>query len=188
MVWDDRAEPLAATCGTVGWACLASQSGTALPKGDRVQAAMPDVDTAAGLVVAASQAGALLGTGDYAANDFDPTFSAAASALAAGQRADPLRTMRARGPGAVTAVGTLRADATNLQSTFGAIVPIGDGGHATRLDLVVLSGPGGGLASNEREALRDALLGAGWNEPADGPDGLPAGGVLAALRTLWNEI
>ena len=40
---------------------------------------------------------------------------------------------------------------------------------------------------DERAALTDALRRAGYDEAAGGDDGLPAGGVLAAIRTLWAQ-
>lgn len=191
-VWADRAAQLAERCGepleaAPGWRCLAEQSGSALQAGDRVRVAGPDVDSAAGLVVAASQAAGLLGATDFASNDFDQgDFRSLATALAGGQTAEPLRSMRSQGPGQVTAAGTIAARATNLSSTFGTIRP-GTLQPAARADVVLVVPVGTDVSGDVRAALAGALLEAGWDRPADGPSGLPSGGVLAAIRTLWSQ-
>lgn len=191
-VWADRAAQLAERCGqpadaVPGWRCLAEQSGSALQAGDRVRVAGPDVDSAAGLVVAASQAAGLLDRTDFASNDFDQgDFRSLASALARGQSADPLRAMRSQGPGQVTAAGTVVADATNLSSTFGTIRPAAPQ-PSVRADIVLVVPAGTDVTAGDRRALTEALRSAGWDAPAAGPSGLPSGGVLAAIRTLWSQ-
>lgn len=190
-VWSDRAEQVAARCGlppdAVTWRCLAEQTGSTLEEGDRVRVAIPDVDTGVGLEVAASQAAGLLGRTDFASNDFDAgDFRARADLLAAGQAPDPVRAMRAQGPGRVTAAGGVAAGATNLSSTFGSIRPSVPE-PAVRADVVLVVPAGSDTPDETRRALVEALLAAGWDPPADGPDGLPAGGVLAAVRTLWSQ-
>ena len=191
-VWADRAAQLAERCGqpadaAPGWRCLAEQSGSALEAGDRVRVAGPDVDSATGLVVAAAQAAGLLARTDFASNDFDQgDFRSLASALARGQSADPLRAMRSQGPGQVTAAGTVVAGATNLSSTFGTIFPTRPQPEV-RADVVLVVPVGTDLSGDVRAALADALRSAGWDAPADGPSGLPPGGVLAAIRTLWSQ-
>lgn len=187
IVWSDRAEQLTTTCGgPVDWTCLAEQDGVALTNGDRVQSGAPPVDSATGLAVAAAQAADLLGTSSFAANDFTGEFNSQASRLAAGQRDDPVRTMRTQGPGRLTAAGVVSADAANLTTTFGEITTL-DTGAAVRVDIVAMVPTGNRLDDDAREAVQGALLEAGWDPPAGGDDGLPAGGVLAALRTFWNE-
>jgi len=186
-VWADRADQLARRCGAAtGWRCLAEQSGTTLDAGDRVRAAGPDVDTAIGLVVAASQAAGLFGRSDFASNDFDPAFQSLAGRLASGQAGDPLRRMRVEGPGQVTAAGTVQAGAANLASSFGTIVA-DPPAPALRADVVLVVPRGAEVPSSQRQDLADALRAAGWGAPADGPSDLPAGGVLAAIRTLWSQ-
>jgi hypothetical protein len=191
-IWEDRAAQLSERCGQAadaapGWRCLAEQSGTALQAGDRVQVASPDVGSAVGLVVAASQAAGLLGTTDFASNDFElGDFRSLAASLARGQSPDPLRTMRSQGPGQVTAAATVRARATNLSSTFGAIFPTTPG-PAVRADVVLVVPTGSDIPEDQRAALAEALVAASWDPPSGGPDGLPSGGVLAAIRTLWTE-
>ncbi len=183
-LWADRADELAGRCATVDWRCLAEQDGVALAGGDRVQGGMPDVDTGGGLVVAAAQAADLLDRTDYAANDFDGTFRSLAGRLAAGQAADPLTRMRGRGPGELTGAGVLAVDARNLASTFGTIEPYPTD---VRVDVVALVPAGRGFGGDARRALVEAFRDAGWSEPPDAPDGLPTGGVLAAIRTVWNQ-
>lgn len=187
-VWDDRADQLTTICGRpVDWTCLAEEDGTTLADGDRVRTGASPVDSAIGLSVAAAQAADLLDTTDYAFNDFTGSFNSLASRLASGQRDDPVGTMRTQGPGRLTAVGTVGADATDLATNFGTIRPVADIEPPVRVDVVALTRAGGSLDDGTRRVLEDALLEDGWSAPADGPTGLPGGSVLAALRTFWNE-
>lgn len=187
-VWTSRAEQLTAACGrSIDWSCLAEADGTTLADGDRVRVAAPPIDSATGLTVAAAQAANLLGTSAFAANDFDGVFNSLASRLASGQQDDPITTMRTQGPGRITAAGVVAADTTDLATNFGTITPTIDVDPAVRVDVVALVRSGRSLADSTRRALQDALSEAGWDRAASGPDGLPAGGVLAALRTFWNE-
>lgn len=187
-VWSDTAEELGVRCGRpVDWRCVAEQAGQVVA-GNPVRPGGPEVDSAAGLTVAAAQAAALLGTSDFAANDFDTgDFRTLADRLAGGQGAEPLRAMRTQGPGRYSAAGTLAAAAGNLSNPFGTIVAHDDREPRVRADVVALVPVGAELDPGVRDAVADALLDAGWGPSAEGPDGLPAGGVLAALRTMWNE-
>ena len=186
--WTEEATELAAACGVdaVGWGCIAEQTGQQV-LGTRVQSGAPPVESATGLVVAAGQAGALLGRSDYATNDFTPEFESAASRLAAGQVADPLTVMRTRGRGQFTAVGVVGADAQQIATTFGTIVVFDDREPRVRADVVALVPAGGDIDGDRRTALRAAFTAAGWKTAASGADGLPDGGVLAAVRALWNS-
>ncbi len=187
-VWGERAEQLAATCGRpVDWQCLSEQDGTALAGGDRVRTGAPPIESATGLSVAAAQAANLLGATDYATNDFDGSFNSLASRLASGQQADPVTTMRTQGPGRLTATGVVAADTIDLTTNFGTISPVADVQPTVRVDIVAVVPTGGSLDGGVREDLQRALADAGWSLPASGPDGLPGGSVLAALRTFWNE-
>lgn len=186
-IWADRDAELAERCTTVDWRCLAEQEGSALATNDRVRPAGPEIDTAAGLTVAAAQMAQLVGTTDFASNDFVGDIPSLADRLAAGQTASPLRTMRSRGPGQVTAAGVLAHDARTLTSNFGSITLRVD--PAVRADVVVVVPIGRSVSGDVRTALEEKLIGSGWDPPpADGaPDGLPDGSVLAAVRTLWND-
>ena len=182
-IWAERAEALGEACGRpVDWRCIAEQAA-----GAQVRPGADPIDSSTGLVVAAAQAGELLGRTDYAANDFGPEFTSLAARLAAGQTSDPVGTMRLRGPGELTAVGTVGARTTSLSSTFGEIVVLRDRPPA-RADVVALVPAGTELDGTLRRQLADALREAGWGAPVAGPDGLPAdGSVLAAVRTQWTE-
>lgn len=185
-IWADEAEAITGRCGTeLGWRCLSEEMETTA--GPRITVGAPGVDSAPGLTIAAAQAAGLLGTSDFATNDFDTVdFRALAGRLAAGQATDALGTMRTRGPGALTAAGALRLRDQNLTSNFGTI-EIVEPAPPVRADVVALVPAGQGLDGDTRAALTEAFGDAGWDEPAGGPDGLPDGGVLAAIRSLWNE-
>lgn len=188
VVWDGRAEQLASACGRpVDWTCLAERDGSALADGDHVRTGTPSVESATGLGIAAAQAANLLGRSDYATNDFTGSFASLAGRLASGQRDDPVGTMRLQGPGRLTASGTVAADTTNLATNFGTLVTAGDIAPSARIDIVVMVRSGGSLDPGIRRALAESFTEAGWDPPIDEPDGLPSGGVLAAVRTLWNE-
>lgn len=185
-VWGAPATELETVCGVVDWTCLATEARVG---GNRLQVGMPDVDSATGLTVAAAQAASLLGTTDYASNDFAGAFRGQATRLSANQSRTPLTTMRTRGPGQLTAVGVVAADATNLSSNFGTIAPLTTE-PSVSATVVALVRAGDSLDGSTRRALGDAFTDAGWQAgaaSADAPDGLPAGGVLAALRELWNS-
>lgn len=191
-IWEDRAAQLVERCAlpagrAAGWRCIAEQAGGALDAGDRVRIAGPDVDSALGLVVAASQAAAVVGRSDYASNDPEAAdLGRLAPALAGGPAGDTLRQMRAEGPGQITATGTVRARTANLASTFGTIVAE-PGQPAVRAEVVLVVPAGSSVDDSDRRALAEALLTAGWDAPSEGPTGLPSGGVLAAIRTLWAQ-
>lgn len=191
-IWEDRSAQLVERCELPGgqlpgWRCLAEQAGEALDAGDRVRIAGPEVDSAVGLVVAAAQAASVVGRTDFASNDPDAgDLGRLAPALSGGPAGDPLRRMRVEGPGQVTATGTVRAHAGNLASSFGKIVAA-KVAPAVRADVVLVVPAGSSVSGSDRQALIDALLAAGWDPPADGPTGLPSGGVLAAIRTLWAQ-
>lgn len=188
-VWSGRARELEARCERpVDWGCLAEQADRTLDSGDRVRIGVPHIDTATGLAVAGAQAGSLLGTSDFAANDFTATFTAAARPFANGQQADPLATMRSRGPGQLTAVGVVAADAGTLDSTFGSIDVLTELTPAARVDLVIVTVGDATVDDETSERLQTALEDAGWGPGERGDDGLPAGGVLAAIRTLWADL
>lgn len=185
-IWADDAQLITGRCGAdLGWRCLAEEMESTA--GRRITVGAPDVDSAPGLPIAAAQVVDLFGASDFATNDFDTAdFRTLAGRLGAGQTTDALGTMRTRGPGALTAAGALRLRDQNLSSNFGAIEVV-EPKPPVRADVVALVPAGQGLDGDTRAALTQAFGEAGWGEPAGGPDGLPNGGVLAAIRRLWNE-
>lgn len=185
-VWGEAAEALG--CPSPAWTCLAERVGSDLPGGNRLIVGSPPIESATGLVVAASQAADLLGSADYSANDFDldDRFRRLGPGLTERRLERPLAFMRLRGPGELTAAGTTAADARTTNSTFGPIATV-EPEILVRADVVVVVPAGGGLDEDERAALADALGTVGWQAPSDGSDGLPGGAVLAALRSLWAD-
>lgn len=187
-IWADAQDVLLDRCrGRIDWRCLAEQAGTELPGGNRVRPAVPPVDSATGLVLAASQAADLLGTGDYASNDFEPgDFRVLFPRLAEGQVPLPFALMRSRGPGQMTAAGVVQADTSSTTSPFGAIsvsaprVPVS-------AELVVVVPAGTELRSDVAGGLAEALTSSGWYPGPSERELVPGGSVLAALRTLWAE-
>jgi len=192
-VWEDRAVELVARCGLpVGqlpsWRCFAERLGEDLPGGDRVRLVSPDAESAGGLVVAAAQAGGLLGLDDFASNDFESgDFRLLADRLAAGQVGAPVRLMSTRGPGEATGAGTLRADAVDVPPRFGTRILVGAADPPYRADVVLVTREGQDVPDDVRRSLSEALLAAGWDRPVPSMAPLPAGGVLAAIRTLWSQ-
>lgn len=190
-VWENRADQLAERCGVpegvpLGWRCVAAQAGSELPSG-RVRVAAPDIETAGGLVVAASQSVGFFERADFSLVDFDTEgFRTVAAELAARTTEAPLRRMRAEGPGQITAAGALRADAGNLRSDLGTITAATPE-PTVRADVVLVVPTGTDVPEQQRAALAEALTAAGWDPPSAEPDGLPSGGVLAAIRTLWSQ-
>ena len=188
-VWAERLGGLVELgCPEPTWACVAGLAGSTLSSGDRVRTGMPSIDSLSGLAVAAAQARDLTGRDDFASNDFDGGFRALAGALAAGSADDPLATMRLQGPGRFTLVGTTTAAATSVSSTFGTIDLVVD---PVTVDVVVAVPSGVEVRSELGSTLRRELLADGWTAPddpaLDPADGLPGGGVLAALRTIWRQ-
>ncbi len=196
LVWADRAAALRDRgCTDVDARCLAEASGVALPSGDRVVLRGPDVDTALGLPVAASQVAALTGRRDVASNDFDATFRDLAARLAAAQDGDPLTRMRTRGPGDTTAAATVGTRATQTASSFGTL-EVTDVDLVWQVEVVALVPAGADLPGGVADDLGAALAEAGWTVPGfpppdddllEPPADAPPGGVLAAIRTVWNE-
>ena len=190
-VWEGRAQQLAARCelatdAALGWGCVAEQAGTEL-EGGRVRVAGPDIESAAGLVVAAAQSvGFFTGT-DFSLADFDTRgFRSVAAELSSRTTDSPVRKMRAEGPGQITAAGSLAVEATNLASTFGTVAT-STPEPPVRADVVLVVPGGTEVPEQQRVALADALQAAGWDPPSTEPSGLPSGGVLAAIRTLWSQ-
>lgn len=181
LSWEGQDDELSSACGTLDWNCVAGSPDV----GFRVRPGAPEIDSAFGLPAASAQAADLLDASDFASNDFDPAFETAARRLAGGQLQDPVGTMRLQGPGRLSAVADVASRTTNLQTNFGTIVPRPNA-PAVRVDIVVLVADGGGLDDDERARVAAELRERGWDRPGTGDDGLPSGGVLAAIRTLWQ--
>lgn len=215
VVWDDRAAALedGGCAAGVAWRCLGDVAerpwggqvgGEGLP--GRVEVGLTDPGSALGLVVLGGAATGYFGDADYASNDFDGGFTAWLGALAANARgqvpADVVNEMLTRGPGQFSAVGALEVDALRAagRDDVRVIYPA----PVATAELVAI--PIGEAADAARAVagdadLRAALADSGWrvdgedlapgvDERVDLPDGdgLPSGGVLAALAARWNDV
>jgi hypothetical protein len=196
--------------GTLAWRCLGDAADR--PWGDvggqpawgRVKAGLSDPTTSTGMIVLGGATAGFFESPSYASNDFGGQLAGWLGAL--GAHADvagapePVTRMITRGPGELSAVGTLEVEARqaagrdNLRVLYPApvatadlvAVPVGDAGAA------------GDVAGDGD--LRRALAEDGWRvdgeELAEGvstdvelpeDDGLPSGSVLRALVARWTE-
>lgn len=170
-------------------------------------------DTAPGLTVLAAAAAGFLGTTDYASNDlgtdeFDDWLTGlertAASAAAGGR--DEVRRLLAAGPAVLSVVGALEAEAG--PQVAAAAAPQGAVLYPSPMvtaDVVLATVPGAAGAEALRDAVGtteagDLLAELGWRVPGVEPlpgvgafddlepgNGLPAAGVLVALRQRAAE-
>lgn len=217
-VWEDRGAVLAAACGlpdadALTWSCVGDHADRPWQDlgGDvrwgRVVVGHASPDQGLGLVATTAVVASRTGQPFALAQLRDPAFTAWFRQL---ERAigsfDPaggshLRAMVTRGPSvADVAVATI-ADAATLpvaDTAFGAITVV-QAAPVLPVDLVVVgSDPDAVVALTDalrtREVAR-AFADRGWNPgPAVPPDDttelspLPDGGVLTAVRTVWDEV
>jgi hypothetical protein len=213
----DRAEAAAAACGgDVTWACVggaADEPWTELggsPTWGTVKPGLPDPDRSDGLVVLSQAAASRLGRTDFAANDFDddpefgPWFDQLVGAAKDAGRGTPSPLDRFLVANAsFGAVGALEAEAVPAQrrAANGGDLAVIYPEPVVTADVVLV--PAAGREAAEvvdrvgRAPLLAALGDAGWRVPGrDGPagpalpagSGLPAPGVLAALRERWEQV
>lgn len=212
-VWNDRRDVLAARCGgDITWSCVGDVSG--LPWSDLggpaawgpVKPGHPTPGTTAvGLLVLAQATGSFFGTSAYASNDFtDPGFRAWFERLERGipgfptPPRTPLDEMLSKGPATFDLTGSTEAAAVPAiersrdRDRLTVLYP-----SPTAVAEVVLAPIAGADAGGRVRDLFTsddtlaAFADAGWQtDPAGRPadDGLPAPGVLQALRALWDEV
>lgn len=212
-VWNDRRDVLAGRCGgDPPWSCIGDVSG--LPWSDLggpaawgpVKPGHPTPETTAvGLLVLAQATASFLGTSTYASNDFtDPAFRAWFERLERGipgfprPPRTPLDEMLSKGPAAFDLAGSTEAAAVPAiersrdRDRLSVLYP-----SPTAVAEVVLAPIAGSDAGGRVQDVftsddaTAAFADAGWQTDAAGrpaDDGLPAPGVLQALRSLWDEV
>ena len=213
VVYGERATALeSGICnGTLAWRCLGDAADR--PWGDvggqaawgRVKAGLADPTTSTGMIVLGGAASGFFESPSYASNDFGGQLAGWLGALGAyadvARAPEPVTRMITRGPGELSALGTLEVEARraagrdNLRVLYPApvatadlvAVPVGDAGAA------------GDVAGDDD--LRRALAEAGWRvdgedlaegvsadvELPEDDDGLPSGSVLRALVARWTQ-
>lgn len=213
----DRVDAAAAACGgPPTWACLGAAAGgpwTDLggePTWGSVKPGLPSPDRADGLVVLAQAVASRVGRTDFATNDldddpdvaawFDRLVGAAKDARYSSR--PPLRDFLTVA-GSYSVVGALEAAAgpTVRRAANGQDLAVIYPEPVVTADVVLVPVAGRDAADAldrvGRERLLDALRGAGWRiqgrPGTGGPDlpdtaGLPAPGVLAALRDRWEDV
>jgi hypothetical protein len=201
--------------GPVTWACIGRSAGlpwTAVggaPTWGVLKPGLPEPDGGTGLVVLAQAVASQLGRTDYASNDFDddPTFGpwfdqlVGAAKAANPSGADPL-TRYLVVPAEFGFVGALEATAgpavARAAGRGEARTVVPEPVATASVSLVPAAG-GRGAAAADRvgDRLPALLAGAGWQVPGQPAapgvgggtlpetDGLPAPGVLEALRARW---
>lgn len=212
-VWTDRQAVLTERCGgEISWRCIGEVSGQAWSElggpatWGPVKPSHPTPETTAvGLLVLGQAAGSFFGTTAYASNDFaDPAFRAWFERLERGVPGfprpprTPLDEMLSKGPAAYDLTGTTKAEAvpeierSRDRDRLAVLYPSPTAVAEVVLAPVAGSDAGGRvqqiLSSDDASA---AFAAAGWQTDAAGrpaDDGLPAPGVLQALRALWNEV
>jgi hypothetical protein len=172
--------PAGLDCPDLSWTCLANFART------HTGFAHEPGDTGGGLLAEHGIASGLLGTVDYASNDFDVTdgfrssYAPIEGAVDDTRRPGDLVTVIQTAPGSYSAVAALGADAAVSRPGFEVLSPTPQitadvvlAGHADRFDA---------------GRIRDALFATGWWQSGDkrlpGANGLPKPGVMVALRAL----
>lgn len=207
-IWSERADALATSCGgAVSWRCLGERAGGSWAdlggKGAwgslRPTYASPS-ETATGLLTLGQIGTSWFGRSDFSSNDFqaDGNFSGFFARLARTVPATgrPFEDQLVFGVSKYDAVGTIRAIAEPAvarsrykDGQLRVVVPQ----PVATADIVlvpVLNAPGGRNVGKVRASVTSALADAGWTSSATLPatNGLPADGVLVALRTLFVEV
>ena len=192
-----RFEAISDLCaGEDVWVCLGGNAGEDWADLDdgtnaswrELKVGLTDPDLALGLPVLASASAGFFGTTEFSANDsrfseFESWLGNLAEPSASGDP-DPARTLATR-PGTYSAAGAVGAvvdqfaprDVGRIEPT----VPVA----ATAAAVAVAGGDG----LPDTDAVREALLDAGWSA-ADGDDLAPTlkPGVMAALHSLWRAV
>ena len=142
------------------------------------------LDSALGVVHVAAAASGWFGTSAYASNDFDAPFRSwlagfTRSVTEDGAPVTRLLQSRAFFDAALSyeaeAQSALRDAAEDRKAGLALLYPE----PVAHLDVAVV---GGGASGALRDRLATLLVEAGWDEPSDASSGLPAAGVVIALR------
>lgn len=212
--WRDRSAVLAPACGgEITWRCVGEHAGApwATLGGSAawgpVKPGLPDPDrSAAGLLVLAQATSSYFGRTSYAANDFtEPGFRAWLAHLAAGVPSSPrpprtpLDEMLSLGPSTFDLAGALEAPAVGAvgRSRVSGDLTILYPAPMAVAEVVLAPVLGTSRTEDLSAALTSPAAGtafstAGWQVPTGGTppadDGLPVPGVLAALRSQWEQV
>ncbi len=211
-IWPERADALTATCGELTWRCLGERAGerwSALGGQEtwgtlRVTNPSP-VDSGAGLLTVGHIGVSYFGGASFSTNDIrgDAGFGAFFDRVeqlvptTSSPFEDQLRFERAK----FDAVGVVTAQAEPViarsryrDGGLRLVVPQ-PAAFAEVVLVPVLGAPGAAGAARARDDVVDALVDAGWDAvdgaagaPGPASSGLPADGVLIALRTLFEEV
>ena len=189
----DRALAVSDLCGaSSAWRCLGDRAGEPWASlggqatWGALETGLPDADTATGLSILASVASGFFGDQDFAANEFDDTFTSWLDRLTApapGGDPDPANTLVVR-RGTYTAAGTVEARLAAISRPVDRLVV--DPAASARVVLVDL--PGGDDVADVTRQLRELLAAAGWAPGSGEPEPTLKPGVMAALHTLWTEV
>jgi hypothetical protein len=190
----ERGEVLAAdpSCGgTVGWRCLGEATGRPWAEigGETtwgpVTTGLPPTDSGLGLLVLGNAASGYFGDTPFAGNEVRNDFEFRAwldDLLQYSGEDDPVARFYQQFPAAFSAVGTVAVSETEARADeVGVVTP-----DPTATAVVVLAGLRNPAAADlaDSEALAEALTGAGWSAGGPTTSGLPAAGVLIALRDV----
>lgn len=209
VAWTERAARLApCSGGSVGWGCVADAAGRPWTEvgGDETWGLVkprhlsPD-ETAIGLATLGQLASQLLGRSDFSAADLDdPAFAPAFRQVERSMPAfgdttsDVVDTLAVRGPASLDVAGLPEPAAERavrlVGSRFGGLTATyAAGGMEARVQVVAAPlSPGAGVPGGTLEQLAAALADAGWETGDVVDEGLPAPGVLEALRRRWQEV
>ena len=162
-----------------GWRCIGDRAATDLRVGSRSIAS-----TGLGVLTAAAAAGGWFGSSDFATNDFDPEFDRwiAGFAGAVEPSAGPVRQLlqnRAFFDVAIDLEATAQRALSSASEDRSMGLTLQYPAPVVTIEATIATARDGADVAAE---LRDALLDGGWSPVSDAPLGLPAPGVLIALR------